>query len=127
MASARLFAGAAAILMGTAAMHGAATIQDFSSATTGTPFTAQQLGDAPGPIISGGYATVVSDSGGQRNYFTFDSTGINSSNGPILIYFDYRMPTEASHTGCCGERADGFGFALMDTAVHGTTGPVGDV
>ncbi len=37
--------------------------------------------------------------------------------------FDFRMPTEASHTGCCGERADGFGFALCDTAVYGNSGP----
>lgn len=120
----RFGAIAGALLAGTAGLMGAGvTVQDFSGAG-GTPYTLELLGGAPAPSVSGGVATLVSDVGSQRNNITFNAGGITSAGGQGLINvsFDYFMPDESTHTGCCGERADGFAFGLLPTATYGSSG-----
>lgn len=121
----RLCIAATALFAGAAGAFGAATVQSFSG-NGGTPFITETLGGAPAPVISGGKAILISDLGGQRNNISFTDTGIKSEggNGVISITFDYWMPSEAGHTGCCGERADGFGFGLFETSVYGSSGPL---
>jgi hypothetical protein len=81
--------------------------------------------DFPPRLLSGGptgrYLELLRDSTGSLT----NTVGFPRIFGPaesIRASFDFRMSAEAGHTGCCGERADGFGFAMLDTTVYGTSG-----
>jgi hypothetical protein len=103
--------------------------QDFD--TAGTPYALMAYGTASPPVVktggpTGSYLQLMPDGVGDlQNTIGFDRTF-----GPadlVIIDFDYRMPVEAGHTGCCGERADGFGFALLATVEYGSSGPAPSV
>jgi len=105
----------------------AALIVDFD--TPSTPYTITQHGSVPGPEPTAGgptgtYLRLTNDRDSQQNTLAFDEVpGFTGPQpGGIEMQFDYRMSEEATHTGCCGQRADGFGVALMATALYGSTG-----
>ncbi|MBN2474268.1 MAG: hypothetical protein JXB62_06655 [Pirellulales bacterium] len=89
----------------------------------------------PGPAIvneggsNGNFLRLIHDNvGGQNSMVSFDRA--SDPDVTILAKFDYRMPDETGHTGCCGERADGFALVLADTSVYGASamaGPGGQV
>jgi hypothetical protein len=98
--------------------------QNFDAAGTAYVLTAHGE-NFPPQVLTGGpagsYLRLMPDNTGSLT----NTVGFNRVYGgaaSITADFDFRMPTEAGHTGCCGERADGFGFALLDTAVYGTSG-----
>lgn len=99
--------------------------EDFESATGAWVGTAH--GDpAPPRVLAGGptgsYLELLRDGTGDLS----NTIGFDRVFGPsesVKARFDFRMPDESGHTGCCGERADGFGIALLDTGAWGTTGP----
>ena len=99
--------------------------QDFDGG--GTSFAFGVDGENFPPAVVGGGPTgsylelIQDDTGSLSNSVGFART-FGASN-LVVVEFDYRMPTEASHTGCCAERADGFGFALISTAEYGNSGP----
>jgi len=104
-----------------------ALIVDFD--TPSTPYTITQHGSAPGPASTTGGPTgtflrLTNDIASQMNTLAFDEVPAFTGPQPdgLEMQFDYRMSEEATHTGCCGQRADGFGVALMATALYGTTG-----
>jgi len=106
----------------------AALIVDFDAPST--PYTIIQHGSAPGPAPTAGgptgtYLRLTNDVHSQTNTLAFDEVPAFTGPQPggIEMQFDYRMSEEATHTGCCGQRADGFGVALMATALYGTSGP----
>ena len=100
--------------------------QGFDGAGTAYILTSHATADPP-VVAAGGptgqFLRLMKDGvGSLTNTVGFDQ----SFQGPtdiITAKFDFRMPTEAGHTGCCGERADGFGFALLNTIEYGTSGP----
>ncbi|MCZ6792978.1 MAG: lamin tail domain-containing protein, partial [Planctomycetota bacterium] len=99
--------------------------QSFDGGGTGYMLTAHAANVRP-RVLTGGptgrFLELLRDGqGGLAN-----TVGFARVFGPAALVaaeFDFRMPTEAGHAGCCGERADGFGFALVDTAVYGNSGP----
>ena len=104
------------------------TVQDFDLPNTGTAYlTATHVvipPNSPGPELISGGPTGVGNmlrlaSGGpvvNHNSIAFESTGIETSE-QIVADFDFRI---TPGTG----RADGLGFALLDTAHYGLTGTV---
>ena len=103
----------------------AVLIQDFDDPS----YALTRHGAEPGPaIVSGGpagnFVRLTHDIGNQSNTIAFDVDP--SATGPqpqgITFEFDFRMSDEAGHTGCCGQRADGFGIGLFATSTYGTTG-----
>jgi CotH protein/chitobiase/beta-hexosaminidase-like protein/lamin tail-like protein/Fn3 domain-containing protein len=73
---------------------------------------------AGGP--TGSYLHLMEDYTGNLT----NTIGFARAGGPsdvVTAEFDFRMSAEAGYTG--GERADGLGFALLDTSVYGDSGP----
>ncbi|MEM7230976.1 MAG: CotH kinase family protein [Planctomycetota bacterium] len=97
--------------------------EDFSG---GADYVLTQHGGAGAPTIETGGPTgsflrlMPDDTGSLTNTVGFPKVFDQAAS--IVASFDFRMPTEASHGGCCGERADGFGFALLDTNVYEDSG-----
>ena len=107
--------------------HGGAVVgslaQDFDGGGAAYVLTAHGAATAP-IVLSGGptgrYLQLLKDyTGSLTNTIGFERT-FGAANR-IAIEFDYRMSAEAGYTG--GERADGFGVALLDTSVYGASGP----
>ncbi len=88
----------------------AATIQNFDSAPGQTPYTLSQYQNAPGPALVNNTLLMV-NTGGQRNVIAFDQTDSGLYNR-ITAEWDLNLVPGA----------DGLGFALLNTAQHGTTG-----
>ncbi len=100
----------------------------------GTPFTltqnaggpaAQMLPDTAGAIgEQGGFLRLTNDVGSQNNVLAFDVDPNFTGPQPdgVSMEFDFRMSEESTHTGCCNERADGFGFGLFPTEAYGVSG-----
>lgn len=121
---------AAAVLAGDAPSASAAgTVQDFDGA--GTSYDARQINNPPAPALTPGGPTGQ----GQflrmspalsptltpvANTITFDATEV-APHARVVADFDFRMTPGATVAGAAG-RADGIGFALLDTATYGTTG-----
>lgn len=96
------------------------TFADFDS--PGTFFAPDQLGVAPGPTVipggpTGNFLRLATTTVPNHNTIAFDRTEMGAFN-QITADFDFRM------TPGLPEKADGFSFALVDTATYGTTGPV---
>lgn len=115
------FAGAACF----ASNHAfAITLQNFDD--PGTNYVLTQHGDGPGPVVApdglqGNYLALLQDnSPSSNNSIAFDLTDARSDS--ISIEFDYVMPDDSDHTGCCGQRADGFSLLLLNADQHGATG-----
>jgi len=100
-----------------------ATVQDFD--TPGTAFTLQQVGLPPRPaIVPGGpfgsFLRLTSASASlpnQLNSISFVRSDPGSYNR-VVAEFDFRITP-----GFDGGRGDGLGFALLNTANFGTSGP----
>jgi hypothetical protein len=103
-----------------------ATIQNFNAPGTGTPYTTQQFGAAPGPAVvatgvpgnslmqlTNGTAPVP----GQINQVAFDLSNPGTYN-QVSATFDFQITP-----GPAGGRGNGLSFALLNTANYGTTGP----
>lgn len=98
-----------------------ATMQDFDG--PGTPFSIDVFGQPGGPVVTAGGPTgnfmrmVNSTTGGELNVIAFDrtATGLYTH---IVAEFDFRMTPGGNG------RADGIGFALLNTANYGNTGAV---
>jgi Calx-beta domain len=98
------------------------TTQDFNTPGTGTPFTTQQFGDAPGPTLVSLSATdramQITDGGAvlpnQNNQLSFDRSDAGTYN-QVNATFDFQI---IPGTG----RGNGLSFALLNTANFGTTG-----
>ena len=100
------------------------TNQDFSGGAGQTPYTLSTFGAGPGPAVSGGALVMVSElnqqtvmaamTGGtnQQNVIAFDqtTTGIVRH---IEAQWDFSITTGT----------DGLGFALLNMADYGTSGP----
>lgn len=91
----------------------------------GTGFIGAAHNGGPAPVVVGGgptgnYLQLMPDGVGSL----INSVGFNLTNaGPASsLSFDVRMPVEATHTGCCGQRADGFGFAYLHPQAHNVSG-----
>lgn len=94
------------------------TIQDFDS--DGTTFTLNNHYGDPATIVSGGLTgnflmLVRGYSQMQRNTIAFDMTSSDICR-KVIADFDFRLITML-HTG-----GDGFGFALLNISVFGTSG-----
>jgi hypothetical protein len=106
----------------------AATVQDFDAAATQSPFLLGRYGNAPeaaflpgGPIEAGRFLRLAyanpTPSPPNLNTVTFDRSD-RGAFSQIVADFDFRMGTGNG-------RADGLGFALLNTAVFGNSGRVG--
>ncbi len=97
--------------------------QDFDGG--GTAYVLKVWGNNVPPAVVGGgpsgsYLHLMEDYTGSLT----NTIGFNRTGGPSEVMtadFDFRMAAEAGYTG--NERADGLGFALLDTSVYGATGP----
>ncbi len=117
---------AAVLALSSGSIQGA-LIVDFD--TPATPYVYAQHGSPPMPDVqpggpTGNFFRLTNDGASQVNTLAFDE--VIGFTGPqpagIRMAFDYRMSHEDGHTGCCGQRADGFGVALMATALYGSSG-----
>ena len=104
-----------------AAPGGAPTFANFDSA--GTTYTLTHSGDTAPVVLAadtnstGSYLRLVPASGSELGVIAFNQTATGAFNS-VVATFDFRItPPEG------GTPADGMGFALLSTAVYGTTGP----
>jgi hypothetical protein len=113
------------ILSGTApGAQGPDPIQDFDGG--GSQYKAFSQGTTPHPVIqtggpTGNYLRLMHAVNGQNPTLDFDQTADGTA-GPKLgvrAWFDYRMSAD---TASPENRADGFGFALLDVGTYGTSG-----
>ncbi len=110
-------------VIGLAAPAWGVTTQTFDGG--GTPFIGTSNNAGAVPVIlpggpTGNFLQVMPDGvGGLQNGVGFNQTSLGAVSS---ISFDVRMPIEATHTGCCGQRADGFGVSILNTNQYGTSG-----
>jgi len=101
-------------------------VQTFEGGV-GTDFQLRRYNTAPGPEIqnggpTGNFLRLIHDVGNQSSTIGLDQSPLLAApTGELVAEFDYRMPDETGYTG--SERADGFGFALLETSAWGTEGP----
>ena len=96
------------------------TVQDFD--TTGSPYTPEQFGVGPPPTVmpggpTGDFLRLVTTTIVNVNTITFELTAPGVFD-EVIADFDFRMIPGFG-------RADGFGFALLNTANFDTSGAVG--
>ncbi|HVV72280.1 MAG TPA: CotH kinase family protein [Verrucomicrobiae bacterium] len=102
------------------ALDGSPTLQDFDSA--GTTYTLTQNGSTAPTVMppdagsSGSYVRLVPSSGNQLGVIAFDRTATNAYRS-IVATFDFRITPPSGSS-----PADGFGFALLNTAAYGANG-----
>lgn len=110
------------------------TYQDFDQPGTGTPYRTATLASPPAAqILSGGvletgnfmrlaFIKPVSPTATNHNSLAFTRTNVGAF--PLIVAdFDFRLAAPEELSVGRG-RADGFGFALLNTAHYGTTGTV---
>jgi hypothetical protein len=103
-----------------AAPSGAPTLANFDSA--GTAYTLTHSGPtapvvlAVDPNSTGKYLRLVPASGNELGIVAFNQTATGAFNS-VVATFDFRITPPAG-----GTPADGLGFALLSTAVYGTSG-----
>ena len=103
-----------------AAPGGAPTLADFDSA--GTAYTLTHSGPTAPVVLAadtnstGNYLRLVPASGGELGVIAFNQTAAGAFNS-VVATFDFRITPPAGAT-----PADGLGFALLSTAVYGTSG-----
>jgi len=103
-----------------AAPTGAPTLANFDSA--GTPYTLTHSGPtAPGVLAAdtnstGNFLRLVPASGSELGVIAFNQTAAGAFSS-VVATFDFRITPPAGAT-----PADGLGFALLSTAVYGTSG-----
>ena len=93
----------------------------------GTAWNATQTGSAPAarvnPVPGGdetdGFMRLAAQIPGQNNYIAFDKTA-DVLGDSIKMDFDFRLFDE----GGAGGNADGMSMMIVDTAVHGDSGPL---
>lgn len=104
------------------------TYNDFD--LPGTPGTIGVFNAPPGPQLMGGgpsgnFLRIMQDAGSNHNAVASDRSEL----APFQTYtasWEFRMQDEPGHTGCCGNRADGYGVAVLnvqDYAASGTPFP----
>ena len=101
---------------------GAATFHDFDNLFGGTPYTLVQNNNAPGPTIvaggpTGAFLRLTTQANFLNNAVDFSLSDAGAFN-QIIADFDFRI------TPGVGGAADGFGFALLNTANYGAMGAV---
>jgi hypothetical protein len=100
--------------------NGGSTIQDFDAA--GTVYSLKNFGPTPVSVqpanagSTGNYLRLVPSSGGELGVVAFDRTATGAFT-TVVATFDFRIIPPAG-----GNRADGMGFALLNTGAYGTTG-----
>jgi hypothetical protein len=110
-----------------------ATVQNFDVPNTGSPYVASLYLNPPaatpidgGPIGTGKFLRLASGAptpAPSHNTIAFDRTDSGASE-QIVVDFDFRMiPGNAVIPG--KGRADGFGFALLNTGFYGSSGGLG--
>jgi len=116
---------------GVAPAFAAGTVQGFE--TAGTAYEAHQIDNPPAPALMAGGPTgsgqflrmspaVAPALTPVANTIAFAATE-TAPHARVVADFDVRMTPGATIAGAAG-RADGIGFALLDTTAYGTTGPV---
>ncbi len=97
----------------------------------GTPFQSTTLGDIAPTLINNdpnngfgvqsGFLRLVTEDGGEQNFIAFDNPGGTAGAQKIVAQFDFRGLDQGS------DSADGLSFLLLDTSVHGDSGPIGPI
>jgi hypothetical protein len=104
----------------TAASSGTPTLADFDSA--GTIYTLTHSGPTAPAVLAadanstGNYLRLVPASGGELGVIAFNQTAPGAFSS-VVATFDFRITPSAGVPS-----ADGLGFALLSTAVYGTSG-----
>lgn len=104
----------------TAASSGTPTLADFDSA--GTTYTLTHSGPTAPVVLAadtnstGNYLRLVPASGGELGVIAFNQTAPGAFSS-VIATFDFRITPSAGVP-----TADGLGFALLSTAVYGTSG-----
>lgn len=100
--------------------NGSPTIQDFDAA--GTTYTLANYGSTAVSVqpansgSTGNYLRLVPSDGGELGTIAFNRSATGAFN-TVVANFDFRIIPPAG-----GARADGMGFALLNTGSYGTSG-----